>query len=91
MIKKDQKDPRKVLDETATSIQRLVQDLENREIEGDGVTATEIQTIASQLQAHVEELLAAANSLREVKPEGASDGFTVHDQQRMAPGARKGN
>ena len=91
MIKKDQKDPRKVLDETATSIQRLVQDLENREIEGDDVTATEIQTIASQLQAHVEELLAAANSLREVKPEEALDGFTAHDQQRMAPGARKGN
>ena len=91
MIKKDQKDPRKVLDETATSIQRLVQDLENREIEGDGVTATEIQTIASQLQGHVEELLAAANSLREVKPGAASDGFTAHDQQRMAPGARKGN
>jgi hypothetical protein len=85
MIKKDRKDPHKVLDETATSIQRLVQDLENREIEGDGVTATEIQTIASQLQAHVEELLAAANSLRELQPEGA------HDQQRMAPGARKGN
>jgi hypothetical protein len=91
MIKKDQKDPRKVLEETATSIERLVQDLENHEIGGDGVTATEIQTIASQLQAHVEELLAASNSLPEVKPEGASDGFTAHDQTRMAPGARKGN
>jgi hypothetical protein len=91
MIKKDPKDPRKVLDETAISIQRLVRDLENREIGGDGVTATEIQTIASLLQAHVEELLAAANSLREVKPEPASDGFTAHDQQRMTPGARKGN
>jgi hypothetical protein len=90
MIKKDQKDPSKILDETATSIQRLVQDLENREIGGDGVTATEIQTIASQLHAHVEELLAASNSLRGVKPEGASEGFSAQDQQR-APGARKGN
>jgi len=88
---KDPKDPRKVLDETATSIQRLVRGLENREIGGDGLTATEIRTIASQLQAHVEELLAAANSLREVKPEETSDGFTAPDQQRMAPGAREGN
>jgi hypothetical protein len=90
MIKKDQRDPRKILDDTATSIQRLVQDLENREIGGDVVTATEIQTIASQLQAHVEELLSASSSLRGVEPEGASGGFAAQDQQR-APGARKGN
>jgi len=59
------KDPRKILDETATSINKLVLDLENREIEGRPVTAGEIQKIASRLQAHVEDLLAAAKSLRE--------------------------
>jgi hypothetical protein len=61
------KNPRKLLDETATSINKLVLDLENREMEGHPVTANEIQTIASQLQAHVEDLLAAAKSLRDEK------------------------
>ncbi|HMH30055.1 MAG TPA: hypothetical protein VK580_15830 [Steroidobacteraceae bacterium] len=61
------KNPRKLLDETATSINKLVLDLENREMEGQPVTANEIQTIASQLQAHVEDLLAAAKSLRDEK------------------------
>jgi hypothetical protein len=61
------KNPRKLLDETATSINKLVLDLENREMEGHPVTANEIQTIASQLQAHVEDLIAAAKSLRDEK------------------------
>ena len=65
MNKTPHKDPRKVLDETATSIRKLVLDLENREMEGRPVTATEIQTIASQLQVHVEDLLAASRNLRE--------------------------
>jgi hypothetical protein len=73
MVKPDQKDPGKVLDETATSIKRLVRDLENRELEGNVVTAAEIRKIASQLQAHVEDLLAASNSLRAVKSEVASE------------------
>jgi hypothetical protein len=63
------KNPRKILDETATSINKLVLDLENREIEGRPVTAGEIQTIAGRLQAHVEDLLAAAKSLRDERSE----------------------
>jgi hypothetical protein len=70
MTKTHHKDLRKVLDETATSIRKLVLDLENREREGRHVTATEIQTIASQLQVHVEDLLAASRSLRDEKSEG---------------------
>jgi hypothetical protein len=61
-------DPRKVLDETATSIKELVLDLENRETEGRRLTATEIQNIAGQLQFHVENLLAASRGLRDEKP-----------------------
>ena len=61
------KNARKLLDETATSINKLVLDLENREMEGQPVTAKEIQAIANQLQAHVEDLLAAAKSLRDGK------------------------
>jgi hypothetical protein len=70
MTKTPHKDPRKVLDETATSIRKLVLDLENREMEGRPVTTTEIQTIAGQLQAHVEDLLAASRSLRDERSEG---------------------
>jgi hypothetical protein len=72
MVKPDHRDPRTVLDDTATSIKKLVQDLENREIEGTVVTAAEIRKIAGQLQAHVEDLLAASSNLRAVKSEGAS-------------------
>jgi hypothetical protein len=70
MSKTHDKDPRKVLDETATSIRKLVLDLENREMEGRPVTAREIQTIAGQLQAHVEDLLAASRNLRDEKSQG---------------------
>jgi hypothetical protein len=70
MTKAHDKDARKALDETATSIRQLVLDLENREIEGRRVTATEIQSIASRLQAHVEDLLAASRSLRDEQAEG---------------------
>jgi hypothetical protein len=80
MVKPYQRDPGKVLDETATSIERLVRDLEDREIDGDVVTAAEIRKIAGQLQAHVENLLAASNDLRAVKPEAASDGLAAQDQ-----------
>jgi hypothetical protein len=69
MTKTVDKDARKVLDEIATSIKELVLDLENRETEGRRLTATEIQTIAGHLQAHVESLLTASRSLRDEKPE----------------------
>jgi hypothetical protein len=58
-----QRDPIKILDETASSLKRLVRDLENRESEGRLVTATEIQTIASRLQTHVADLLSASSRL----------------------------
>ena len=70
MNKKDRSDPNKLLDETATAIRKLVFDLEIREREGRPVTATEIQTIASRLQVHVEDVLAALESLRDKKSEG---------------------
>jgi hypothetical protein len=69
MTKTEHKDHRRVLDETATSIKKLVLDLENRETEGRAITATEIQSIASRLQAHVEDLLAASRNLRDEKSE----------------------
>ena len=72
MVKPDHRDLGKVLDETATSIKNLIQELENRERQGTVVTAAEIRKIASQLQAHVEGLLEASNSLRVVKSKGAS-------------------
>ena len=59
------RNPRKVLDETATSIRKLVVELESREREGNLLAAGEIQAIAGQLQAHVEHLLSAAGNLRE--------------------------
>ena len=60
---KAQQEPRKNLDEIATSIRKLVLELENREIDGRPMTATEIQAIAGRLRGHVEELLAASRSL----------------------------
>ena len=70
MNKKDRSDPSKLLDETATSIRKLVFDLEIREREGRPVTATEIQKIASRLQVHVKDVLAALESLRDKKSDG---------------------
>jgi hypothetical protein len=67
MTKTPHKDLRKVLDETATAINRLVVELENREVEGRPVTASEIQSIASRLQLHAEGLIAASRSLRDDK------------------------
>jgi hypothetical protein len=69
MTKTEHEDHRKILDETATSIKKLVLDLETREMEGRPITATEIQTIAGRLQVHVEDLLAASRSLRDEKSE----------------------
>jgi hypothetical protein len=69
MTKAPFNDPRKVLDETATSIKKLVLDLENRETEGLPISAADIQSIASRLQGHVEDLLAASRSLRDEKVE----------------------
>src|ERR1700733_3160089 len=69
MTKTERQNYRQVLDETATSIKNLVLDLENREIKGRPINATEIQTIASRLQIHVEDLLAASRGLRDEKSE----------------------
>jgi hypothetical protein len=65
MPKTQHKDPRTVLEQTATSIKKLVLELENRETEGRPITAIEIQRLASQLHGHVEDLLAASRSLRD--------------------------
>ena len=65
MTKTEHQEPRKVLDETATSIKKLVLDLENREMEGRPINAAEIQKIANRLQVHVQDLLAASRALRD--------------------------
>ena len=69
MTKTDNRDARKVFDETATSIRKLVRDLENREKEGNPVIATEIQSIVRQLQVHMQEILDASRSLRDERSE----------------------
>jgi hypothetical protein len=69
MTKTQHDDYRKVLDETATSIRKLVRQLEDGEKEGRLITATEIQGIAGRLQGYVEDLLAASRSLRIEKSE----------------------
>jgi hypothetical protein len=69
MTKAQHKNPREVLDETTTSIKKLFLDLENGQMEGRPITAAEIRTIASRLQGHVEDLLAASKSLRDEKSE----------------------
>jgi len=79
MVKLDQRDPGKVLDETATSIEKLVLDLESREIQGEVITRAETRKIASQLQAHVQELLAISSSLQAVKSKAASEGFATEN------------
>jgi hypothetical protein len=63
MTKAQHKDPRKILDEIATSIKKLVLELENKEMNGRPITATEIQAIAGRLDGHVKDLLAASRSL----------------------------
>jgi hypothetical protein len=70
MTKVQHKNSRNVLDETATSIKNLILELEDRELEGRLITATEIQAMARRLQGHVEVLLAASRSLRDEKSEG---------------------
>lgn len=55
--------PRKSLDDIAASIKNLSLHLETSEIEGRHLTRTEIHAIASKLQTHVEELLAASKAL----------------------------
>ena len=69
MTKAQHKSPREVLDETATSIKKLFLDLENGQLDGRPIAAAEIRTIASRLQGHVEDLLAASKSLRGAKAE----------------------
>jgi hypothetical protein len=62
---KTNRNPRKALDDIAASIKKLSLYLENSEVEGRHLTATEIHTIASKLQTHVEELLAASKDLQD--------------------------
>ena len=66
-MSKSETTPRSALDEIATSIRKLIQDLENREMEGRGLTTLEIDTLAKQLQIHVEALLDASKNLRDDK------------------------
>jgi hypothetical protein len=66
-MSKSQTTPRSALDEIATSIKELILHLENREMEGRGLNALEIDTLAKQLQIHVETLLATSKGLREDK------------------------
>lgn len=72
MVKLEQRDPRSVLDETVTLIGKLALDLENREIEGESISRAEIRKIASQLRAHVKDVLAISNNLQAVKLTAAS-------------------
>jgi hypothetical protein len=58
-------DARKVFDETAASIRKLVRELENRGKEGNPATATEIQSIARQLQGYMQDILDASRGLRD--------------------------
>jgi hypothetical protein len=67
---KSHNDPRNALDNVANSIKTLLRYLENCEIEGRRLTATEIDAIAGKLQVHVEELLAASKRLRDHKLDG---------------------
>jgi hypothetical protein len=67
MANASNKNPCDVLDETASSIKNLILELENREIEGRPMTATEIQTMAGRLQGHVGDLLEASRRLRDEK------------------------
>jgi hypothetical protein len=53
---------RKLLNETATSINKLVQDLDNKESKGEVISRAEIREIANQLQAHVRDLLDISNT-----------------------------
>ena len=62
---KSHKNPPDALDEIATSIKELILNLENRERDGRHLTAVEIDFIASKLQTHVEELLAASKNRRD--------------------------
>jgi hypothetical protein len=62
---KTNRNSRKALDDIAASIKTLSLYLENSEIDGRHLTTTEIHTIASKLQNHVEELLAASKALRD--------------------------
>ncbi len=66
---KTNRSPRNALDSIAASIKKLSLYLESSEIEGRQLTATEVHTIASKLQTHVEELLAASKSLPDDTPD----------------------
>lgn len=57
--------PRQTLDEIAASIKKLTAYLGTREMVGKRLTASEIDAIATKLQTHVEELVAASKRLRD--------------------------
>ena len=62
--------PHKALEDIAASIKELSLYLETSEIEGRHLTATEVHTMASKLQTHVEQLLATSKGLRDHKSDG---------------------
>ena len=69
-MNKPDKNARRALDEIAAAIEKLIADLETRELEGAPLTTSEIDTLAGKLQVHVEELLAASKGLQEQKLDG---------------------
>jgi hypothetical protein len=64
------RDNHRALGEISASIKELSLYLDNHESAGKGLTASEIHTLATKLQAYVEELLAASKSLRDDKSAG---------------------
>lgn len=62
-----EKDLNKVVDDIATSIEQLVNDLERREKRGEILEAKEVRAVADRLQTHVTNLLSAVARLRQKK------------------------
>lgn len=60
-----EKDLNKVVDDIAASIRQLVSDLETREKSGDILKPKDVRAIASQLHAHVTNLLSAVGRQRQ--------------------------
>jgi hypothetical protein len=62
-----EKDPNKVVDDIAASIKQLLDELENREKNGETLKSAEVRAVANQLQTHVAHLLSAVSQLRREK------------------------
>jgi hypothetical protein len=63
-----ERDVNKIVDDVATSIKRLANELEIREKDGEILKAAEIRAVADQLRSHVKKLLSAVSRLREKGP-----------------------